>query len=526
MKRAILNLSVYWLTAGGIMVLVLLWAARTSQGAISDCIDATCRITTADGGRGSGCVFEITAGRIYVLTAAHVADSADAVQCEFWSGGHQSTPLPGRVIMRSAAADAAVVLLEAGQFAGRLPKAVPLAAHAWLAKPGDTLTSVGCANGAWSTGWKGHALGYQGGDLHFLPTPANGRSGSALFDAEGAKIVGIVRARDEQSGDGIATSVQSLYQGFQTRTQCGPGGCNPGGGGVPQRPGYLLPYRNWQAERDRQRDVQPYAQPQPPQQVWPTLPLTPIPESPRPQAAPPDFGPITQRLDQMANNENRIIELLMELRRAPAPISPAVPEAATPQAAPIDEKAAKAAEDAKARAEEAREVAAKAQKDTSTLAEKHDKLADLIRQHGTLFERFEARREAVEAKLGEHATRLEKVHEFVKSYVDDKIANGGLLELVKFLGLPLGLVVVAWLITRDVRHKVETGDPLMIEKAFHAAQAMRDSILHGHLLQTLHGKVGDLAEKVGAVVEGKAAPTPPPPPAAKPQAAPPAPAAQ
>ena len=50
--------------------------------------------------------------------------------------------------------------------------------------PGETLRSVGCANGTWATGWTGHALGYDDDGLRFVPAPANGRSGSAIFDAE------------------------------------------------------------------------------------------------------------------------------------------------------------------------------------------------------------------------------------------------------------------------------------------------------------------------------------------------------
>ena len=139
------------------------------QAAMSDCIDATCRITTADGSRGSGCVFEIGNGTVYVLTAGHVTGSADAVQCEFWHGGHQSSPLPGRVIGRSAAADAAIVAVPAAALGGVLPTAVPLAPREESVRPGDTLASVGCANGSWSTGWKGHVLGGEAEELRFIP---------------------------------------------------------------------------------------------------------------------------------------------------------------------------------------------------------------------------------------------------------------------------------------------------------------------------------------------------------------------
>ena len=78
-------------------------------GGVSDCIDATCRITADDGSRGSGWCSRSTQGSVYVLTAAHVVGNNPTVQCEFWHNGHQSSPLPGRVVNRSEAADAAIV---------------------------------------------------------------------------------------------------------------------------------------------------------------------------------------------------------------------------------------------------------------------------------------------------------------------------------------------------------------------------------------------------------------------------------
>ena len=182
MERSKLALAVYWAVAALAIVFLSLWAARVSHGAISDCIDATCRVTTADGSRGSGCVFEISRGRVYVLTAAHVVGASETAQCEFWRHGHRSRSIPGWVITRveNDHCDAAVVALEESSFRGILPKVIPVAPRNHIVPPGATLTSVGCANGAWSTGWKGHALGYRGADLHFRPTPADGRSGSAI----------------------------------------------------------------------------------------------------------------------------------------------------------------------------------------------------------------------------------------------------------------------------------------------------------------------------------------------------------
>ncbi|MDD4888289.1 MAG: trypsin-like peptidase domain-containing protein [Phycisphaerae bacterium] len=276
-------------------------AACPVTGTMSDCIDATCRITAPDGGRGTGCVFERSQGAVYVLTAAHVVGNARRVECEFWRQGHQSAPLPGVVVLRVAndQTDAAVIAVDQSHFGGALPPAIPLAPRDFVVGAGQTLTSVGCAGGAWSTGWKGHALGYDGGDLCFVPAPAMGRSGSALFDAEGERIVGVVRARTLNSRQGIASSVQSLYgqlcrAAAERQVQCGPNGCGPNGCPAPQY--RLLPYRQEQDDRWRQHleGARP-GQQAPGTNPWPTLPVQPIP-TPLPQAqgqtpAPPQPSP-------------------------------------------------------------------------------------------------------------------------------------------------------------------------------------------------------------------------------------------
>jgi S1-C subfamily serine protease len=152
MTRRNFSLIIYWVIAAAAVIFLTLWAARVSQGAISDCIDATCRIRAAEESTGSGCVFEISQGYVYVLTAAHVVGRSSRVQCEFWRFGHQSRPLAGEVIARSKASDGAVVALPASSFEGVLPAAIPLAPLDYTVPKGTTLTSVGCAQGGWSTG--------------------------------------------------------------------------------------------------------------------------------------------------------------------------------------------------------------------------------------------------------------------------------------------------------------------------------------------------------------------------------------
>ena len=89
-----------WIASSEVMVamvasLALLSAAAgPCQAALSDCLDATCRLTAPDGSCGSGCVMEISEGSVYIITAAHVVAGTDSVACEFWRHGHQSRRWP------------------------------------------------------------------------------------------------------------------------------------------------------------------------------------------------------------------------------------------------------------------------------------------------------------------------------------------------------------------------------------------------------------------------------------------------
>ncbi len=200
--------------------------------------------------------------------------------------------------------------------------------------------------------------------MHFLPTPANGRSGSAIFDAEGRMIVAVLRARTVDDSEGIATPVQSFYDAFSVKTgsqprwresieempaQC-PGGSCPGGvcpipGGTQRSPvPYLLPYRY----REQFRNQQAVPLPQKsgaPSPAWPTLPGG--------TSGSVDLSPTNEKLDRIADMLGTLIQLQPGQAAKPAET---IDDKARMQA----DEAVKAATDAKSAADKAAAAAADA----------------------------------------------------------------------------------------------------------------------------------------------------------------------
>lgn len=421
-----------------------LWAAdfratapASASAATPALFDAACRVSTASGSVGSGCVFDVNrqwADAVLVLTAAHVLGSEPTAACEFWRAGHQSRKLPAQVLAADRQIDAAILIVPARAFGGILPAAIPLGTAADNPPAGATIRSVGCASGSWATGFEGRVLQNDSrGNLWFVPPPAGGRSGSALTNAAGDRIVGLLQVRAQDNSHGGATNIATLRARLdpQIRTaaatfrphetlvaylaaQCGPNqDCQPFGGRA------ILP---WNASPRRQQPAP--AQPAPGAGPWPTMPLQPAPAP-----APVDLSPILDSLGRIAGR----IDNLQQPTQAPAAADP--------------------------RIDQALGLASQAHQRLETLVPTVQKLGEAIEQtrglisdSGSLRQRLAAKRAELEED-GETPSRFE-VFRAVMAERDKK--HWWIVGLVV-----AGLGLIIW----DVRQKIKTGDPLAIEKA-------------------------------------------------------------
>lgn len=258
-----------------LLPLLLLLLTGTAQAAIEDCIEATVRVrAAADGGTGTGCCVNKTDSHLFILTNHHVAGGPGSqVTVEFWHRGFQSNTCTGYVVAAQIdqRIDAALVAVARELVSPVDPPVIPLGEPGMEPKVGDTVVSVGCAAGAWPSAFKGNVKSILGSHQHvyFSPPVANGRSGSALFNEDGSRVVGLIAWRSDAEQAGIAQSLvllNGLSQTGQGRiarygagdattsvllaamqckredADCGPYGCTPPGQPAPGQPPLLPRY--------------------------------------------------------------------------------------------------------------------------------------------------------------------------------------------------------------------------------------------------------------------------------------------
>ena len=424
-----------------IVLFVAFWFVSCEAcGAITDLIDATCRITSGEAGTkkrplGTGCCYDLRDGYVCVITNSHVVGDQTEVECEFWQEGHQSKVMRGKVFAKrlTPEIDLALIRIDQSLFGGRLPTPIPFGPPSHVIRPNETILSIGCAGGAWPTLWRGHALGYIGSDLRFLPTPASGRSGSAIFNAKATRIVGLLFARTANNGEGIACSLQAIHKevGLIPAQHCPDGNCDgnrvgPFGRRSPAPSG-------------------PQAQPQNPQ------PQTPYADSPYPGLPSVPYGEAggvdaeaRARADQ-ALGVAQAADAKASQALAAQPMSPLPPsEPATAVDVQARQSAALAlqrADDARAAAERALQAIGQVEEDTAAAV---DDTQEQIAGVATLAKEVADESGAVKENA-------------IKAIIWKLVGSWGLI--------PAGAVALGfWLLKRRVDGKVRRGEPLFLDR--------------------------------------------------------------
>jgi len=455
-------------------IAVMLLCSRCCEGALSDCIDATCRVSTPTGNGmndvGTGCCIQVSGGYAWILTNNHVATGPRA-WCQFYRDGHPSRKMEGVVKFRHKGLDAAIIAVHASHFQGRMPPAIPTAPADYVVRPGETILSVGCAEGHWPSLWRGHAIGYSGSNLLFRPGPEQGRSGSAIFDKTGTYVVGLLKQRNTRNvtdqSQGIATYCRALRGGINASIETAETGilfqrrgyCDPNGGGC-----------EWGYQRGGGQQPQQQQQNQN-QNNWPTLPPASVDVETK-----VDLSETNAKLDSLNDNVAALLVEIRTDRAAPEPVPvPAVPpeeiEQHTAEIAALQEADVAAAAEREKLAEAVQgavDISEAVNTKVDQVAAEQQKVADSIKANGTISQRVEARMAAVEKQVGEDAGKIEKAQAYMKDWYEDRVRDQGVIGWMR-MGLVLAVAMTFALLlkymVRDVRNYVRSGgeDPLWIQ---------------------------------------------------------------
>ena len=201
------------------IICLFLSLALPAKADIRDCINATVKVHCQSGqslSTGTGVVFGIENGKVFIITNSHViADNPKNVSIIAYKWGHRSKEFKCTVVknIKNSEVDVAILTIPQAEFKGQEPKPIPIAPYGTKLKVGDCLYSNGCAKGAEPSLIATREISDNGVNIEFRPPPAEGRSGSGMFNKEGTQIVGLLYARSiESSAVGMAVSLDMLHK--------------------------------------------------------------------------------------------------------------------------------------------------------------------------------------------------------------------------------------------------------------------------------------------------------------------------
>ncbi len=193
-----------------------------------DCMDATCRIkvtrtktykkrfrtyTKTYSVYGTGCCYKISNGYAHIVTNKHVVGNQKTeVECEFWHKGYLQNSVTGTVVPNGSSFDVVTVTIPLGAFT-HVPAAVPFAPDYQSIHKGDTVVTAGCPGADWLSFQVGHIVECTTESaMIFVPQPWPGQSGSAIFDADGEYIIGLIYLYNSELRIGVAVALNAIKQ--------------------------------------------------------------------------------------------------------------------------------------------------------------------------------------------------------------------------------------------------------------------------------------------------------------------------
>jgi hypothetical protein len=215
-----------------ISFIIFFLSATYCESSVREAMEATCYIKTEiksieDGKEvikyscGTGTVFKVDDKKVYILTCGHVAGGDRKLYARFYGTGKQSHSMKIEVIFsinkphsrRWDGRDIGIGTIDKKFFKGYpIPKPIPIAPKSLVVNANQRVISCGCPAGNWPSAWIGHVKRYRTYAIDFIPEPIPGRSGSAIFDEKGEKIIGIIIEYNNNPSFGVAVSLISIYK--------------------------------------------------------------------------------------------------------------------------------------------------------------------------------------------------------------------------------------------------------------------------------------------------------------------------
>lgn len=178
---------------------------------------------------GSGAVYREDKDYLYVITAGHVVEplKTEDCQCVFYPNGRPLAAVPAVIETRDYVKpiryskdievnDLATLRVSKSKFKSPndYPKAVPLAGPDTLIKVNDSILSIGCSGPYaplhYPSMFNGYVSELVGNTYYIQPNLIEGRSGSAVFDKTGERIIGVAIWRSNWGGRIIGP--KSIFQ--------------------------------------------------------------------------------------------------------------------------------------------------------------------------------------------------------------------------------------------------------------------------------------------------------------------------